>query len=203
MSIYSIDGFVPVIHPSAFVHPSAQVIGDVIVGRNCYIGPGAVLRGDFGRIQIDDQANIQDTCVMHAFPNLDCRVRAHGHIGHGSVLHGCEIGEDAMVGINAVVLDGAHISARSIVGACAMVTAQFTCPEQSLIIGIPAKVKRALSEEEVEWKRAGTRDYVELARRHFESHRPCEPLAEPEPDRPRFDLQAVEPKFMQGKGAKK
>nr|MCA8837935.1 phenylacetic acid degradation protein PaaY [Pseudomonadota bacterium] len=142
MSFYRIDGFTPVVHPSAYVHPSAQVIGDVVIGVNCYIGPCAVLRGDFGRIQIDDNANIQDTCVMHAFPNLDCRVRSHGHVGHGSVLHGCDIGVDAMIGINAVVLDGARIGARAIVGACAMVLAQFEVPEQTLVVGVPAKVKR-------------------------------------------------------------
>ena len=196
MSYYSLDNFIPVVDPSSFVHPSAQIIGDVVIGRNCYIGPCAVLRGDFGRIQIDDHANIQDTCIMHAFPNLDCHVQSYGHIGHGAVLHGCEIGRDAMVGINAVILDGAKIAERCIVGAGAMVPAQFTSPEQSLILGIPAKVKRTLRPDEIEWKRAGTKDYIELAKRNFQSLKICQPLPELEKDRPKFNLTAVTPKFM-------
>ncbi|OLF54161.1 phenylacetic acid degradation protein PaaY [Pseudomonas chlororaphis] len=186
MTCYSLDGLTPVVHPSAYVHPSAVLIGDVIVGAYCYIGPLASLRGDFGRIVLEEGANVQDTCVMHGFPDSDTVVERNGHIGHGAVLHGCRIGADALVGMNAVVMDNAHIAARSFVSAAAFVKAGFECAEQSLVMGAPATVKRSLSDEEVHWKQAGTREYQQLARRCLEQMRACEPLAEPEADRRRI-----------------
>lgn len=194
MTCYSLDGLVPVVDPSAYVHPSAVLIGDVIIGPNCYVGPLASLRGDFGRIVLEEGANIQDTCVMHGFPDSDTVVERNGHIGHGAVLHGCRIGEDALVGMNAVVMDGAHIGARSFVSAAAFVKARFACPEQSLVMGAPAEVKRRLSDEEVAWKQRGTREYQVLARRCMASLVACEPLAAVEAGRPRNRVDGLRPK---------
>ncbi len=113
MPSYSIEGVVPVVHPSAYVHPTAVLIGDVWIGPDCYVGPAASLRADFGRIILKQGSNVQDTCVMHAFPGMDTVVEKNGHVGHGAILHGCVVGEDAMVGMNAVVMDEAHIAPRS------------------------------------------------------------------------------------------
>lgn len=194
MTCYSLDGLTPVVHPTAYVHPSAVLIGDVIIGPGCYVGPLASLRGDFGRIILEEGANIQDTCVMHGFPDSDTVVERNGHIGHGAVLHGCRIGEDALVGMNAVVMDGARIGARSFVSATAFVKAGFSCAEQSLVMGVPASVKRRLNDEEVAWKQAGTREYQRLAQRCLEAMVACEPLTAAEPDRPRIVDSGLRPK---------
>ena len=146
MPCYAIDGVIPVVDPSAYVHPSAVLIGDVIVGAGVYIGPCASLRGDFGRIVIESGANVQDTCVMHGFPGGETRVEVNGHIGHGAVLHGCVVKRDALVGMNAVVMDEAEIGEQSIVAACAFVRAGVKLPARSLIAGLPAKVVRPLTE---------------------------------------------------------
>lgn len=194
MPCYSLDGLTPVVHPSAFVHPTAVLIGDVIVGPGCYVGPLASLRGDFGRIILEEGANLQDTCVMHGFPESDTVVERHGHIGHGAVIHGCRIGADALVGMNAVVMDRAHIGARSFVSASAFVKAGFSCEAQSLVMGAPASVKRQLSDEEVAWKQAGTREYQALAQRCRESLVECEPLSEVEPGRRHVWVSELRPK---------
>ncbi|WP_462384086.1 phenylacetic acid degradation protein PaaY [Pseudomonas sp. Marseille-QA0892] len=183
MPCYRFDDYIPVVHPTAYVHPTAVLIGDVIVGPRCYVGPLASLRGDFGRLVLEEGANFQDTCVMHGFPGSDTVVGRNGHIGHGAVLHGCVIEEDVLVGMNAVVMDRARIGARSFVAATAFVKAGFECPEQSLIVGSPATVKRTLSDDEVAWKRAGTAEYQALAQRCLQQMAECTPLAEPEPDR--------------------
>ncbi|SDI01564.1 phenylacetic acid degradation protein [Pseudomonas flavescens] len=194
MTCYSLDGVTPVVHPTAYVHPSAVLIGDVIIGPGCYVGPLASLRGDFGRIVLEEGANIQDTCVMHGFPDSDTVVARNGHIGHGAVLHGCQIGEDVLVGMNAVVMDYARIGARSFIAATTFVKARFECEEQSLVLGSPAAVKRRLSDEEVSWKQAGTREYQMLARRCAEGLVACEPLREVEPQRPRINDSGLRPK---------
>ncbi|MDN3919920.1 phenylacetic acid degradation protein PaaY [Roseateles violae] len=188
MPCYSIDGVIPVVHPSAHVHPTAVLIGDVVVGPGCYIGPAASLRGDFGRIVIHEGANVQDTCVIHGFPASETVVEANGHIGHGAVLHGCVVRHDALVGMNAVVMDEAEVGAYSIVAACAFVRAGLKLPEKSLIVGAPAKVLRELSEDEIRWKRAGTETYQRLAQRCHESLREVAPLSQEEPDRPRLPV---------------
>jgi phenylacetic acid degradation protein len=194
MPCYRLEGVTPVVHPSAYVHPTAVLIGDVIVGPRCYVGPGAVMRGDFGQLVLEEGANLQDTCVMHGFPDGVTRVEPNGHIGHGAVLHGCVVGRDAMVGMNAVVMDGAVIGARSLVAATTFVKAGFECPPQSLVLGSPAKVKRALSDEEVAWKQRGTREYHRLVTRCHERMEPCEPLVERDADRPRLQAGNVRPK---------
>ena len=186
MPCYSLDGLSPVVHPTAFVHPSAELIGDVWVGAGCYIGPLASLRGDFGRIVVREGANVQDTCVMHAFPGKDCVVEAEGHIGHGAVLHGCTVGANALVGMNAVVMDEVVVGESSIVAAGAFVRAGMQVPPRSLLVGAPAKVVRELSDQEVQWKRQGTAVYQALARRCRTSLVPVQPLAEADEDRARF-----------------
>jgi phenylacetic acid degradation protein len=188
MPVYSLEGLTPVIHPDAFVHETAVLIGDVIIGAACYIGPYASLRGDFGRIIVDTGANVQDTCVMHSFPGKDCIVASNGHIGHGAVLHGCRVGVNAMVGMNAVVMDNAVIGENSVVGAMAFVAAGFECPAGSLVIGAPAKIKRELTEEEISWKSRGTREYQQLAERCRLSLKKATALAYPESNRPRIEV---------------
>lgn len=188
MPVYSLEGITPVVHPDAHVHETAVLIGDVMIGAGCYIGPNASLRGDFGRIIVETGANVQDTCVMHTFPGKDCVVEANGHIGHGAVLHGCRIGENAMVGMKAVVMDDAVIGSSSIVGATAFVATKFECPPRSLVIGVPAKIKRELSDKEIEWKTRGTQEYQQLAQRCRASLIRTEALPTAEPDRARMDV---------------
>lgn len=188
MPCYQIDGVTPVVHSSAYVHPTAVLIGDVHVGPDCYVGPCASLRGDFGRIIMEPGANLQDTCVVHAFPGRDALIRRNGHIGHGAVLHGCVIEADAMVGMNAVVMDEAVIAERSIVGAAAFVKSGFSCEPASLVVGSPASVRRLLSDKEVGWKQSGTREYQALTRRCQESMLECSPLTEVDADRPALQV---------------
>lgn len=192
MPVYSLEGITPVVHPDAHVHETAVLIGDVIIGAGCYIGPNASLRGDFGRIIVEQGANVQDTCVMHTFPGKDCIVERDGHIGHGAVLHGCRIGVNAMVGMKAVVMDDAIIGESSIVGATAFVAAKFSCPPRSLVIGVPAKIKRQLSDKEIEWKTRGTREYQQLAGRCHAALIRTEALTEIEPNRSRMAVEDYE-----------
>jgi phenylacetic acid degradation protein len=198
MPVYSLEGITPVIHADAYVHETAVLIGDVIIGADCYIGPNASLRGDFGRIIVETGANVQDACVMHTFPGKDCRIERDGHIGHGAVLHGCCIRANAMVGINAVVMDDAVIGESSIVAAAAFVAAKFECPPRSLVMGVPAEIKRELSDREVEWKTRGTHEYQQLVGRYHASLRRTVALTEPEVDRPRMKVDTYEFKPEQG-----
>lgn len=193
MPAYSIDGVTPVVHPSAFVHPTAVLIGDVIIGASCYIGPGASLRGDFGRLIIEEGANVQDTCVMHTFPGTDTVVGKNGHIGHGAVLHGCRIGVNSMVGMNAVVMDDADIGEECIVAAMSFVRAGFEAPRRSLVAGIPATVIRELTDEEINWKSQGTSEYQQLAVRSSATMELVEPLTEIEANRKRIETRDFEP----------
>lgn len=193
MPCYAIDGVTPVVHPGAHVHPTAVLIGDVIVGPGCYIGPCASLRGDFGRIVLHEGVNVQDSCVIHGFPASETVVETNGHIGHGAVLHGCTVRHDALVGMNAVVMDEAEVGAWSIVAACAFVRAGLKLPEKSLIAGLPAKVVRPLSEDEMRWKLEGTQTYQELTRRCQASLVEVAPLAEIEANRPALPMGKVKP----------
>jgi phenylacetic acid degradation protein len=186
VKVYEIDGLRPVVHPTAYVHPTAVLIGDVIVGPRCYVGPLASLRGDFGRLILEEGANVQDTCVMHGFPEDDTVVEVDGHVGHGAVLHGCRVGRNAMVGMNAVVMDKAVVGAESIVGAAAFVKAGMVIPPRSLVLGAPAKIVRAVSDEEIAWKSYGTRQYHDLNVRSMRTMREVESLTEVEPDRQRI-----------------
>ena len=195
MKVYAIDGLIPVVHPSAYVHPSATLIGDVIVGPDCYIGPGASLRGDFGRLILERGVNVQDTCVMHGFPGSDTVIEQDGHIGHGAVLHGCRIGRNAMVGMNAVVMDNAVIGESSIVAAMSFVKAGTIVPAASLVMGIPARVARPLREDEIAWKTEGTAHYHFLTRRCLASMQEVEALTAVEENRPRIAHAAALPTY--------
>lgn len=195
--IYAYDGIIPVIDPLAFVHPEAVVIGDVIVGPACYVGPGAVLRGDFGRIILKTGSNVQETCVVHSFPGKDVVIEEGGHIGHGAVLHGCHIGRNAMVGMNSVVMDGAVVGENTIVAAMAFVKAGADVPANSLAVGSPAKVIRTLTEDEINWKRQGTGIYQRLALEARDKLRAVVPLTEVEPNRRRAEAPAYDPLILE------
>ena len=193
MPCYAIDDVIPVVDPSAYVHPSAVLIGDVTIGPGCYVGPCASLRGDFGRIVLHDGANVQDGCVMHGFPGHDKVVEANGHIGHGAVLHSCLVRRDAMVGMNAVVMDDAEIGEQAIVAACAFVPAGMRVPPRTLVAGLPAKIKRELQAEEMTWKLDGTRTYQDLTRRCLRSLREVQPLPTVEANRATVQAPIVQP----------
>lgn len=193
MPYYSLDGVAPVVHPSAYVHPTAVLIGDVFVGENCYIGPHASLRGDFGGIVIEAGANVQDSCVIHGFPDRTTLIEQSGHIGHGAVLHGCVVRRNAMVGIKAVVLDEAEVGERAIVGACALVPAGSKVAERSLVVGTPARFVRALTDDEMAWKEEGTREYQALAQRCDSGLKEVQPHAAPAGDRAKSRISRVMP----------
>jgi phenylacetic acid degradation protein len=193
VKVYSIDGITPVVDPTAFVHPSAVLIGDVIVGPGVYVGPSASLRGDFGRLVIERGANVQDACIVHGFPHKDTIIEEDGHIGHGAVIHGATVKRNAMVGIHAVVNDNAVIGESAIVAALAFVRAETVVPPRTLVAGVPAKVKRQLSEQELAWKRDATRLYQELAVRCLATMRETVALTAPEANRARLPLPEVLP----------
>jgi phenylacetic acid degradation protein len=199
--VWTIDGITPVVDPSAFVHPSATLIGDVIVGPGVYVGPSASLRGDFGRIVIEAGANIQDCCIVHGFPDEDTVIEANGHIGHGAILHACRIRTHALVGMNAVVNDKAVIGEWAMVAALAFVRAGMEVPPRTLVVGIPGKVMRELTPEELRWKGDATRQYQELAVRSLRTMRETTALTAVEPDRPRLQLADVLPLGAYKKGA--
>ena len=198
--IYSWDGIVPVIDPAAFVHPEAVVIGDVIIGPAVYVGPCAVLRGDFGRITLHEGSNVQETCVVHSFPGKDVVVEQSGHVGHGAVLHGCHIGRNAMIGMNAVVMDEVVVGENSIIAAMGFVKAGAQIPPNSLAVGSPARVVRELSAEEIDWKRRGTAIYQRLAIEAGEKVALAEPLTAIEPDRRRAEAPAYDPLILSRAG---
>ncbi|GJL47507.1 TPA: carnitine operon protein CaiE [Citrobacter farmeri] len=186
MSFYAFEGIIPVVHPEAYVHPSAVLIGDVIVGAGVYVGPLASLRGDYGRLILEAGSNLQDGCIMHGYCDMDTVVRENGHIGHGAILHGCVIGRDALVGMNSVIMDGAAIGDESIVAAMSFVKAGFTGAARQLLVGTPARVVRDVSEQELHWKRLNTQEYQDLAVRCRASLRETAPLTTVEANRPRL-----------------
>lgn len=196
-NIYSIDGIIPVVHETAFVHPTAVLIGDVIIGPGVYIGPLASLRGDFGRIIMKEGSNIQDTCVIHGTPEQDTVVEVDGHIGHGAVLHGCTIGRNVLVGMNAVVMDQADVGADSIIGAMAFVKKGMVIPARSLVAGSPAKIVKALKDEDIKQKTLGTHMYQRLAQRSLDSMKKVEPLREVEANRARLTGDMIYPDYYQ------
>ncbi len=191
MPSYSIDGLVPVVDPTAHVHPTAVLIGDVIVGPQCYVGPCASLRGDFGRIVMDRGSNVQDTCVVHGFPGAVTRIEENGHVGHGAVLHGCVVRRDALVGMNAVVMDEAEVGEGAFVAASSFVPAGMKIPAATLVAGVPAKIRRPLTDAEMAWKRSGTEGYQALAERCLRSMVEVEPLPAVEAGRPTLPTSPV------------
>lgn len=177
--IYSFDGFIPVVHSSAFVHPQASVIGNVTLGRDVYIGPGAVLRGDWGEIIVHDGSNVQENCTVHMFPGVTVILESGAHVGHGAVVHGAHIGENVLIGMNAVIMDRVEVGAHSIIGALTFIREGMVIPERSLVVGNPARIIREVSDEMLQWKTAGTRLYQQLPAWAHETLQACEPLREP------------------------
>lgn len=182
---YEFKGFQPVVHESAFVHPQAAVTGNVIIGRDVYIGPGAAIRGDWGGIVIEDGCNVQENCTIHMFPGITVRLMEAAHIGHGAIIHGAIIGKNVLVGMNAVILDEVEIGAESIIGALCMVKAGEKIPPRSLVVGNPGKIIKQVSDDMILWKTKGTTLYQMLPQECYESLRPCEPLRELPADRPK------------------
>lgn len=183
--IYEFEGLKPVIHPSAYIHQTAAVIGNVHIGQDVYVGPGAAIRGDWGEIVIEDGCNVQENCVIHMFPGLSMRLEEGAHIGHGAVIHGAHIGKNCLVGMNAVLMDEVSLGAESIVGALSFVKAETEVPARSLIVGNPARVIKEVSDEMLAWKTRGTELYQQLPAQCYASLRECNPLREAESDRPR------------------
>lgn len=184
MAIYSFNGFIPVVKPSSFIHPQANVTGNVIIGENVYIGPGAVLRGDWGQIIIEDGCNVQENCVIHMFPGTTVHLKKGAHVGHGAVIHGGTLEENCLIGMNAVLMDDVLIGKESIIGALSFVPAQMQIPPRSLVVGNPAKIIKAVSDEMIAWKTDGTALYQQLPKDCQDTLKPCEPLTEIEPNRP-------------------
>lgn len=182
--IYEFKGLKPVIDPSAFVHPQATVTGNVFIGKDVYIGPGAAIRGDWGKIVIEDGCNVQENCTVHMFPGTTVYLRKGAHIGHGAIIHGADVGENSLVGMNAVLMDNAVIAKECIIGALAFVKGEMEIPPRSLVAGNPAKVIKEVSDEMIAWKTEGTRLYQQLPADCMQSLKECEPLTEAEPDRP-------------------
>ncbi len=181
---YAFKGFVPVVHPSAFVHPQAVVTGNVIIGKDVYVGPGAAIRGDWGGIVIEDGCNVQENCTIHMFPGITITLHQGAHIGHGAIVHGATVGRNVLVGMNAVLMDEAEIGDESIIGALTFVNAGMKIPPRSLVVGNPAKIIKQVSDEMIAWKTKGTALYQQLPGECYDSLLPCQPLTEIPENRP-------------------
>ena len=182
--IYSFNNFIPVVHRSSFIHPQASVTGNVIIGRNVYVGPGAAIRADWGKIIIEDGCNVQENCTIHMFPGVTVVLKEAAHIGHGAIIHGAVIGRNCLVGMNSVIMDNVVLGDECIIGALSFIKADEKYEPRSLIAGNPAKKIKAVSNEMMAWKTAGTALYQALPKEMFAHWKSCEPLAEIEPDRP-------------------
>ncbi|MFN8250962.1 MAG: transferase hexapeptide repeat family protein [Ferruginibacter sp.] len=174
--VYQFNNCTPVVHPSAFIHPQAAVTGNVIIGRDCYIGPGAAIRGDWGQIIIEDGCNVQENCTIHMFPGVTVLLKAGAHIGHGAVIHGATIGKNCLVGMNAVIMDNVVLDDECIVGALSFIKADEHFERRSLIVGNPAKKIKEVSDEMMQWKTEGTQLYQQLPAQLHATLRTCEPL---------------------------
>jgi len=188
MAFYQFKGFIPVVDPSSFVHPLAAITGNVIIGKDCYIGPGAALRGDWGAIVIEDGCNVQENCIIHMFPGVTVLLKASAHIGHGAIIHGATIGKNCLVGMNSVIMDNVELGDDSIVGALSFIKEGEKIPHRSLVIGNPAKIIRRVSDEMIAWKSKGTQLYQELAKELSSNFESCQPLNELPKDRPRQEI---------------
>ena len=186
-NIFAFGGFIPVVHESAFVHPNATVTGNVIIGRDVYIGPGAAIRGDWGGIVIGDGCNVQENCTVHMFPGVTVELEAGAHVGHGAIVHGARIGANALIGMNAVIMDNAVVGAGCIVGALCFVPANMQIPDRKVVVGNPAKIVKDVSDEMLAWKSEGTALYQALPRQLHETLRAAEPLREVPSNRPAQD----------------
>ena len=182
--IYQFKGYTPVVHESSFVHPLAAVTGNVIIGKNCYIGPGAAIRGDWGQIILEDGVNVQENCTVHMFPGKSITLKESAHIGHGAIIHGANLGRNCLIGMNTVIMDDAEIGDECIVGAMAFVKAETKIPNRSLVVGNPAKIVKQVSDEMIAWKTKGTALYQQLPSDCHESLKEVEPLREIPKDLP-------------------
>jgi phenylacetic acid degradation protein len=183
--IYEFNGYKPVIHASAFIHPQACVTGNVIIGKDVYIGPGAALRGDWGQIIIEDGCNVQENCTIHMFPGTTVLLKESAHIGHGAIIHGAQIGKNVLVGMNAVLMDDVEVGDNCIIGALTFVPAKMIIPERKIVVGNPAKILKDISDDMIEWKTEGTKLYQQLPAELYATLKECEPLREIEKDRPK------------------
>jgi len=181
--IYEFEGFRPVVHESAFIHPQAAVVGNVVIGRDVYVGPGAAIRGDWGGIEIGDGCNVQENCTVHMFPGITVVLEPSAHVGHGAIVHGARIGRNALIGMNAVIMDNATVGEECIIGALTFVPADMQIPARKVVVGNPAKIVKDVSDEMIAWKTEGTKLYQSLPKRLVESLRAVEPLREIPADR--------------------
>lgn len=188
MSVYSFNGFVPVIKESSFIHPKASVTGNVIIGENVYIGPGAAIRGDWGKIVIEDGCNVQENCTIHMFPGTTVTLKKGAHIGHGAIIHGATIGENSLIGMNSVIMDNVLVGDECIIGALSFIQAKMQLPKRSLAVGNPAKIVKEVSDEMISWKTKGTAFYQALPKECFDTLKEVEPLREIETNRPIQDV---------------
>lgn len=182
--IYSFNDYIPVVHPSSFVHPQACVTGNVIIGKNVYVGPGAAIRGDWGEIIIEDGCNVQENCTLHMFPGTKVWLKQNAHIGHGAIIHGATIGENSLIGMNAVLMDDVVIGKNCIIGALSFLNAEMLIPDRKIVVGNPAKIIKDVSDEMIEWKTKGTELYQKLPSELYASLKVCEPLNEIPTNRP-------------------
>jgi len=182
--IYEFKGFIPVIHESSFIHPQAAVTGNVIIGKDVYVGPGAAIRGDWGGIVIEDGCNIQENCTIHMFPGKDIRLKAGAHIGHGAIIHGANIGRNCLVGMNAVIMDDVDLGDECIVGALTFIKAGMQIPNRKMVVGNPAVIIKDISDEMIAWKTKGTELYQKLPKELYETLKAVEPLREIPENRP-------------------
>ena len=176
--IYEFNKYKPVIHRSSFIHPLAAVTGNVIIGKDCYIGPGAALRGDWGKIIIEDGCNVQENCIIHMFPGVTVLLKPGAHIGHGAIIHGATIGKNCLVGMNAVIMDNVELGDECIIGALTFIKQDEKIPARSLVAGNPGKIIKQVTDEMLSWKTEGTKLYQSLPKEMFESWKECEPLRE-------------------------
>ena len=187
MAVYEFNGFRPVIKESSFVHPQASVTGNVIIGENVYIGPGAAIRGDWGQIVIEDGCNVQENCTVHMFPGTTVTLKKGAHIGHGAIIHGGTIGENSLIGMNSVIMDDVVIGDECIIGALCFVPSGMNIPKRSLVVGNPAKIIKEVSDDMIRWKTEGTALYQALPKECQDTLKVCEPLREIEENRPMQD----------------
>lgn len=185
---YTFKGFQPVVHPTAFVHPQAVVTGNVIIGSHVYVGPGAALRGDWGGIVIENGCNIQENCTVHMFPGVVVRLHEGAHIGHGAIIHGATVGRNVLVGMNAVVMDNVIIEEECIIGALSFVREGMFIPRRSLVVGNPVKIIKQVTDEQLQWKTAGTQLYQQLPSECYATLKPCQPLTEIPKNRPNQEV---------------
>lgn len=186
--IYEFKGFIPVIHESSFIHPQATITGNVIIGKDVYIGPGAAIRGDWGGVIIENGCNVQENCTLHMFPGVTMLLKESAHIGHGAIIHGATIGKNTLIGMNSVIMDDVVIGDECIIGALSFVKVKENIPNRSLVAGNPAKIIKDVSDEMIAWKTKGTQLYQTLPKDCYESLKPCEPLTKIPENRPNQEV---------------